>query len=199
MYLPVIGLALGVIQTMSLYINSLENQSRKILTYGSFLAVILISIGLGYMTYEQNIVWQDPVTFYNNIISMKDPAPEAHNNLGVYYYHNGNYAASLEQYESASHDFETSTDSFTSHINRAELDYNTALTLLMMPEDPSKQTSAINYLQKASDLYPDFYLPIKKLAEIYSKIGNQELANFYAHRADILSSKESLCPCIPAQ
>ena len=178
MYLPTVGLFLGVAQTIAIA----QRNGPKV--FRSRLVNVLpyaIACLLGGLTWRQNYIWRDEVSFYDNIIGQGNPAPEAHINLGAYYADLSDYKAALAQFEAAENEFEQTTDSYNAD-NRVTLENNIAMSLLKLPDGTTRREEAIQHLQKALEIDPDYYLALNNLAELYRQQGDKDLAEFYSRK-----------------
>lgn len=181
MYLPTVGLFLGLAQTIFL--------TRKV--HSKFLTLLIsfvVCCGLSYLTWQQNYVWKDAVTFYNNIIGQGGPAPEAHTDLGVYYALTGDYQSALKHYEIADQEFLKAGDS-TTVDNRSVLYNDIAMTLLDMPDREAHQDEALRHLLRAIELDPNNYLVLQNLTKVYLLRGDKKNAEYYSDRANMIEKK----------
>lgn len=179
MYLPTVGLFLGVAQTIAVALRKNPKVFQSRLLYA---VPCVIACLLGYLTWRQNYIWRDEETFYGNIIKQGHPAPEAHINLGVYYTGLGDYKTALTQFEAAETDYAHSTDNFTAD-NRAALENNIAESLLNLPDGATHREEALQHLRKSIEIDPNYYVALDSLAKLYMQLGNKDLADFYANKA----------------
>jgi tetratricopeptide (TPR) repeat protein len=179
MYLPTVGLFLGAAQTIAIAQGNGPRvfQSRPVNALPYAVAALL-----GFLTWRQNYIWRDEVSFYGHTIAEGNAAPEAHINLGVYYAGLGDYKAALAQYEAAETEFEHTTDSFTAD-NRAVVENDIAMSLLSLPDGAGRREEAIQHLRKAIEIDPDNYLALDNLARLYAQLGDKDLADSYARKA----------------
>ena len=97
MYLPSVGLFLGVAQT---FVVLMKDRPKALPIIGSAAALIFSGVLLA-KTYDQNKIWHDPVSFYNNIFKYGEKSSRARNNLALYYSDLGQYDAAIEQFNKA--------------------------------------------------------------------------------------------------
>jgi tetratricopeptide (TPR) repeat protein len=173
MYLPSVGLFLGVAQTL---VQLTQDRSR-------FWAVACVVVALGFalqlsvMTYDQNKIWRDPSVFYNNIFVYGENSARARNNLALYYSDHGQYDESVEQFNEAI----KSSDSY------AETRYNLALTYLRISNQQENVSKAIENLQRSIEIEPGFYRSYQTLGDIYGLLlHDQEKADSYHAKAEAI-------------
>jgi len=94
MYVPTIGLALGVAQTLAVRINSLKSRQVQIIT-ATIIATAALAFGV--KTNLQNEVYDTPGAFFENSLRCGDDLPDTHNNLGVYYLSVNEFDKAIEQ------------------------------------------------------------------------------------------------------
>jgi protein O-mannosyl-transferase len=163
MYLPTVGLLLGVAQTISV---TLENTRVRISAAvgGCFVALIL-----GGMTYRQNEVWYDPVTFYTNILSYGETSARVHDDLGAAYIKRGDYDLAMEQFQLA---LERSDTLASVHENMAVIYFYR-----------SKVQEEIAELKRALEIDPDYVNACDALARAYDLLGDKQNADLYREKA----------------
>lgn len=93
-YLPAIGLFLGVAQTAVVW---LDRQKSKKLPMIVAAVVALAALSLGAKTYFQNRLWHDPVALYGHILKYGENG-RAHINLGDFYFRQGDYEKAEEHF-----------------------------------------------------------------------------------------------------
>lgn len=87
-YLPTVGLFLGVAQTVAVWID--DRKSTKVSAIVAIL-VVLAALSLGTRTYLQNKVWHDTVSLFEHILQCGSNSGAAHNILGRFYFKQGDY------------------------------------------------------------------------------------------------------------
>jgi tetratricopeptide (TPR) repeat protein len=172
MYLPSVGLFLGLAQTVVVLTRRLP-QARPFIC----LMALVLACAFSIKTYEQNKIWHDPVSFYENIFASGESSARADNNLALYYSNHGQYdkAIDLCNREIAHADVYSGTR------------YTLALTYLRMSKDDESIAKAIENLHRALEIDPDFYLAFQLLGDIYGNLlHDKEKADFYNSRAEAL-------------
>jgi hypothetical protein len=170
MYLPSVGLILGTSETIS----GLVQGKAKFLSYGCALCGLCFAGMLGIMTYNQNKIWRDPPSFYNNIFLYGEQSARARNNLALYYADHNDFPNSLEQFRQAV----AISDTY------AETRHNIALIYMRMPDQMAHVQDAINNLNRAIELDPTFYRSYQTLGDIYELIlHDPDKASYYHQRA----------------
>ena len=170
MYLPTIGLFLGLAQTA---VVLLDRFGKTWLGYASFGVTFIAIVALSARTYDQNNVWRDPVTFYTHIFSYGVVSPRAHNNLATAYMDRHETQKAIEEYHRAIKEGDT----------YAETHYNLALALLGLPDQREEMPEAIAQLERSVEIEPRFYRSYETLAQIYAYLGDNVKADAYRAKA----------------
>lgn len=134
---------------------------------------------LAALTYNQNTIWRDPITFYRNILDHGETSVRAHNNLGIAYMNLGNYTAAMEQLQLA----------LQSPAPVAETHQDIAALLAKNADGRSHLDEEIIEMKRALDIKPDFAPAYDGLADIYGYKGDKEQARFYRQKADLIRQK----------
>ncbi len=114
MYLPSVGLFLGISQSIYVLVSGPRMQKAKPVLAG--LAILCAGV-LGIMTIEQNTVWHDAFTFYGNIFKYNEPSARGHNNLALAYMDRGDPAAAIDEFQKA--------DRYNRQLRRDTVQYGT--------------------------------------------------------------------------
>jgi tetratricopeptide (TPR) repeat protein len=173
MYLPTVGLFLGAAETLYLLLRDLPKPYCGTALGSAAGLACAFALTMGCMTYDQNKVWHDAESFYGNIFKYGERSARAHNNLALYYSDKGNFGAAIEQFKDAI----DISDSY------AETRHNLALTYLRMPDQPGNLQAAIDNLNHALTLDPNFYRSYQTLGDIYAATGQKEKGDAYHARA----------------
>lgn len=179
MYLPTIGLFLGLGQTAA----ELTKNRGKSLSIGLAVAALVFASVLSAKTHKQNRIWKDPASFYGNIFANGQQSARCHNNMALYHSKRGEY------------------DDAIGHFNKAiglsdvyaETRYNLALVYLNHPNQEDKIPKAIAQLERSLQIQPSFYRSYKALGDIHRQMLNDpEKANFYYKKAEEAFNNSSL-------
>jgi tetratricopeptide (TPR) repeat protein len=178
MYLPSVGLFLGFAQT----VVDLTRSRPRALPMACSIAALAFVFVFSVKTYDQNKIWHDPVSFYNNIFDNGEDSARAHNNLARYYSDHGQFTKAIDQFHQAI----KVSDSY------AETRFNLALTYLQESEGKEHIDEALENLQRSLELQPNFYRSYQTLGDIYGDLlHDKEKADFYHARAKaIFNQKE---------
>jgi tetratricopeptide (TPR) repeat protein len=176
MYLPTLGLFLGIAQTIYTRLEQPKWVKFRPAAAGVALIVALIC---GARTYDQNAVWHDPVTFYTHIFNYGEISARAHNNLALAYMDRHEVAKAIEEFKLAI----AISDSY------AETRFNYALALMNLPDQRAHIPEAIDNLNRSLEIDPNFYRSYDTLAKIYDFIGEHDKAVPYRQKADELMAK----------
>ena len=161
MYLPTIGLFLGVTETGWATLSEKRFKKMEPFAIGG---LVTLAAFLGFLTYNQNAVWKDPISFYKNIINYGEASSRAHSNLALSYMEAGSLDEAIEEFHKAI----AITDSY------AETRNNLAVTLLMLPDSKAHIPEALDNLNRALVIDPNYYRSYEVLALIYDNQGNHK-------------------------
>lgn len=175
MYLPSIGLFLGIAELFS---KLLEHRKRLDLPVAGAAALMACISGLS--TWQQNMVWDNPVSFYSNIIKYEPYAVQAHNNLGITYESIGELGKAYEEYKAAIAISEKlpSGQVIFAHTNIARL--------YMRRKD---YVNAEKHLQATLAINPNAYAAVKKMGELYRLTNRPKEAQKYETRLQELKAR----------
>ncbi len=176
MYLPSVGLFLGLGQAIQLQFERPQLQKYKFTATTLTLAIAGL---LGFLTYHQNATWINPDVFYNRILSYGETSARAHNNLGNYYSSEENYEQALEQYRLGLKTADT----------HPEIHLNIALLLLKLPPQAAHINEAIDELKRSIEIDPNYYSSYEALAEIYAYQKDDKKESYYRNRAEEIRKK----------
>lgn len=158
MYLPTIGLFLGLIAPAAAFA---EKNGRDLA-----IALVIFAIdGLGFLTFQQNALWRDPVSFYNHILQYEEGSARLHNNLAMAYADEGNDSMAMQHYQKAV----VLSDTY------AQTHFNLGMLYLKY----GNLDDGTLHMKRALALDKNFYHAARKLAEIYRFSGDAELATHY--------------------
>ena len=169
MYLPSVGLFLGGTETLAKFLEKRPAYTRAFCSGVLLIMAVVFSV----KTSQQNKIWHDPDSFYNNIFAYGETSARARNNLALYYSDHGNYAGAITQFQEAIKE----SDAY------AETHYNLALNYLRDAQGDYVQ-NAINQLNLSLKIDPNFYRSYFILGDIYSKfLHDQKKSDEYHDRA----------------
>lgn len=164
MYLPTAGLFLGTAQTITNYLESKHWHNVQMVASGLCLIVAVI---FGIATYMQNRVWHDPITFYNHLFQYGVTSARSHNNLALAYMEQKEYDKAIEEFHKAI----DASDTY------AETRHNLAVSLVSLPNKIQHLGEAIQQLNRALEIDPQFYRSYIVLSQIYAYLGDREKAD----------------------
>jgi tetratricopeptide (TPR) repeat protein len=171
MYLPTVGLFLGLGQSCALKSAPYPALKRTAATASLALALIY-----GVMTHNQNGVWHDAFTLYPHILKYGEPSQRALNNLGKAYMERGDDRKALELFHQA-----VALSDTLPNVHQ-----NIAYILVHQPGWQSHPREIIAELQRALAINPDFLPAYDGLAYVYAGLGDREQEAFYQKKANQL-------------
>ncbi len=164
MYLPAIGLFLGVGQALAIWLDKKPLAEMAAMTVAG---VVFILFAL--LTWQQNGVWRDPVTFYTHILEFERGSARVHNNLAMAYSEKQQEDLAIYHYQTA---IEREDHYPQTHFNLGKLLINNG-----------KAAEGVAQMKRAMEIDPTFYRAAEGLAEYYAKTGQKALARQYEKRA----------------
>lgn len=152
-YVPYIGLALLV----AVFIEKLqlEIKGKALLINSVFVAVIL---GFSLLSYSRNSVWANGITLFDDVIDKQPQAFYAYHSRGIAYYYQGNYTASLKDYDKA----------ISLNNNYGLTHYNRGLTLMMLKQNEE----ALKSFSRTIELIPTHDQAYNDRAIAYYNLNN---------------------------
>lgn len=160
MYLPTTILFLGLGQMLA---RTLVDRPK--LRVGFSLSAYGIIILLGVSTYHQNEIWQNPVSFYENILKYNEKSPRAHNNLAM--------ALSDAQR------LEEAKKHYLKAIELVDVYPQTRHNLARLLMSLGQIDEAILNFKRAIEINPNFYQSYLELAKLLEQRGQTAEARSY--------------------
>jgi protein O-mannosyl-transferase len=152
LYLPSIGLIVGAAHFSVQLLGS-----KAVVAFA-----VAASCGLGFLTFKQNQVWRDAITFYTHILKFNPGTARLHNNLAMAYTDRRHLEKAQEHYFKA---IEISDTYPQTHHN---------LGLLL--SEQGRVEEAIKHWERAVEMNPRFHHSQAALSEAYRIMGKAELA-----------------------
>jgi hypothetical protein len=135
MYLPGIGLSLALAGGLSKVVNW-----KRAAIYPIAVLSAGVIIALGAVTYEQNFVWESPVTLFTNILQYNPKADRIRHNLAMAYDANGDLDRALQEYQTVLSHTEEYPQTFNNvafiYLRRNQLDLAEKYYLLAIRASP---------------------------------------------------------------
>jgi len=188
MYMPTMGLFLGVTQTVAGFFERKKSAARLL---GAVLA-----LSLGIATFLQNRVWRDTETVYQNIILNGGDSYQLSIPMGDFYLERGEFDKAMEQYQIAL-DYAGRLHKMTAIIHLRLAEAWLQVSANASQDDiiralPSCQhiPEAIAELGKTLQSNPDFYWAHIILAVIYRSQGNSQMADFHMRKVAAILQKQ---------
>jgi tetratricopeptide (TPR) repeat protein len=180
LYLPSVGLFLGLAQSLALRLDTLSLEKSKLAKCAVTIIALLASLTAGLLTYRQNTVWRDPVVLYNNILASGELAPNAHINLGNIDLENGCYEKAIYHFR---HAILVSGDSM------ALAQSNLAVALLSMPNHEMFIKEGLAHFHRALEINPEYYPALNGQYLFYKEQGDLANAALYQNKAEAIVRK----------
>lgn len=158
LYLPMVGFWLIVFFYLVKLFDYLKSKSLNAYSL-TLTAVLVIYLSfLGYQSIRRNIVWGKQAEFYKDILKYEPDSARINNNLGNFYYNQGEKEQAEFYYRKAVE----SGDAF------AQPYYNLGSIL----QSKGDIFGAMQLYEKAIKINPNLYYPYQNLAVIYAQQGN---------------------------
>ncbi len=165
LYLALLGPLVWVIY----YLCGIFNSGGKIIRVFVILFLVSVSIFFAALSIKRNILWGDPIKFFENIIKYEPDSARINNNLGYLYYDKGDKNKAGEYYQKA---IETTGNSFPQPY------FNLGAIL----QEKGDIRGAIVLFEKAIELDPNFSYPYPNLSVIYASQGDLVKATQYLEK-----------------
>ena len=172
LYLPSAGLFLGAAQGLALLLERLPRLYSRLARAAAVALAGLAVVYAGIATQWQNLIWRDPIIFYQYTIDQGERTPKMHVNLGVLYIDQGKNAEAIEQEQLAITNSNDTVAAAQANMGIAQL-----LT------DQSSEDGLV-HLRRALEIDPGFYPTLEALALHYEQVGNTAEALLYQDKAD---------------
>ncbi len=160
---------LGPLTLVIFYLYSIFQVSGKMIKVFIVLFLVFVSTFFVVLSIKRNILWGDPIRFFENILEYEPNSARINNNLGYLYFDKGNKEKAEEYYWKAT---QTTGNSFPQP-------YFNLGTIL---QEKGDIRGAIVVFEKAIELDPNFSYPYPNLAVIYASQGNLVKATEYLEK-----------------
>ncbi len=163
LYLPMIGFWLALGGLICLAADNLKND--RVLLLAKILFYVMLSacvVFWGILTIRRNLIWHDPITFYENNLKYSPQSFIEHTNLGIAYDNAGRPTEAIAQYRQA-----IGIDDVYPQVH---YDLANALVGAQQYDQAEKE-----YLL-AIAMDPEFILPYRSLYDLYSYLGEKDEA-----------------------
>ncbi len=164
LYAPLIGFFVFLFA----FFEEIFSALKKIFGWRSWLNYILIAVAaaylifLGWSTVNRNFDWENPTSFFNNVLKYNDKSLLAWNNLGMAYADSGDFEKAENAYQRAIA-LDAKNQSAPPHHNLGNL-YKAG----------GKFNEAVSEYEKALNIDPKFFFSYNALLDLYQKTKNQE-------------------------
>ena len=156
LYLALVGPATLII----FLLDEARRRGGKIISAAILVFLLAATGAFSFLSVKRNIVWGDPIKFYENILKYEPDSVRINNNLGNTYYDRGDYKRAEEYYWKA-----VSTDD-----NFPQPHYNLGSIL----QSRNDFYGALVEFEKAIAIDPDFPYAYQNMATIYARQGKFE-------------------------
>ena len=161
---------LGPLTLVIFYLHGIfKRVSRRFIKALIILFLIAISALFSTLSVKRNILWGEPIKFFENILKYEPDSARINNNLGYLYFDKGNKEKAEEYYWKAT---ETTGNSFPQP-------YFNLGTIL---QEKGDLRGAVVVFEKAIELDPNFSYPYPNLSVIYASQGNLVKATEYLEK-----------------
>lgn len=160
---------LGPLTLVIFYLYGIFKVGGKMARICIVLFLVFVSIFFAILSVKRNILWGDPIKFFENILKYEPDSARINNNLGYLYFDKGNKEKAEEYYWKAT---ETTGNSFPQP-------YFNLGTIL---QEKGDLRGAVVVFEKAIELDPNFSYPYPNLSVIYASQGNLVKATEYLEK-----------------
>jgi hypothetical protein len=193
LYMPTMGLFLGVAQTAAGFFEKRQNAARGL--------VLVLALSLGIATFVQNKTWRDTETLYQNVIQHDGNVDRLSDYLALFYMERGEFGKARGQLEYIRDTLQPKRKVGDLHLQLAmawlqvRMDETQAVELTSIAQAlPSCQhiPEVIAELGKSLQENPDFTWAHQALVVIYAYQGNTQMADFHLKRAHEILQKQGI-------
>jgi protein O-mannosyl-transferase len=164
LYLAMIGFWLAIFCLVYLFFDRIKNAKRLLFAKLVFCVMLIACLVFwGILTVRRNLIWHDPITFYENNLKYSPQSFIEHTNLGIAYDAAGRVDDAIAQYRRA-----IAIDDVYPQVH---FDLANSLTEAKQYDEAEKE-----YL-RAISMDPGFILPYRNLYNLYSSLGKEDEAN----------------------
>jgi tetratricopeptide (TPR) repeat protein len=195
LYMPTMGLFLGVTQTVADFLEKKKNGAQPVVS----LLVLVLALSPGIRTFFQNEVWRNTETLYQNIVQNDGFPNNILVSLGGFYLEHREFdkAISLAQNEINYPIWRSARLQAAPHmlLARALLQFQPDIDgdasspddIIRFVRTSPHLPEVIDELDKVLQIYPDYILAHQYLAIIYRYQGNNQMADLHDKKAGEIS------------
>lgn len=165
LYFALLGPLVLVIYYLRLIIHKHGGRIKFLI----FLMLVFIVAIFSFLSIKRNILWGDPIKFFENILKYEPDSARINNNLGTLYYNKDDKKRAEEYYWKAT---QTIGNSF------AQPYFNLGALL----QERGDLRGAIVVFEKAIEMNPNFPYPYPNLAVIYASQGDLTKTTYYLEK-----------------
>jgi hypothetical protein len=188
-YLPAVGLFLGVSQTVAAWIETGRSKIVPVIAAGLVALAVLV---LGTKTWLQNEILRDRGSVFESILQYMPQSAWAHHELGLFYLEQGEFDKAIVQFQYIIDSLGTAPD-----IAFMDIHWKIAMAYLHLSPDKDGATftleahtlqscqhipEVIGELGKVLQGNPDYAPAHEVLAAIYRYRGNSQMADFHERK-----------------
>ncbi len=193
MYLPTVGMVLGMAYTIQVRLDRHRGRATPMVAFFAALTALAFAV----KTYHQNEIWHDPATLFENAFKCGEQSGRAHNVVATFYWRQGEFEKAIEQLQmTVAHPNPLPQSMMPSvytefamvylRVEYSETDMSIDEQIQMIKRVlpfTSQIPEAIEELNKALEIDPDYFWANEVLAVIYGYQGDGEKAAYYSSRA----------------
>ena len=160
---------LGPLTLAIFYLHNIFKTGKKAFKIFVILLLVAVNVFFSALSIKRNIVWGNPIRFFENILKYEPGSARINNNLGYLYYDKGDKDKAAEYYQKA---IETTGNLFPQPY------FNLGAIL----QEKGDIRSAIVLFEKSIELDPNFSFPYPNLSVIYASQGDLVKATRYLEK-----------------
>jgi hypothetical protein len=194
MYMPTMGLFLGVTQTAAGFFDKSKN--------AAWLLVLALAFALGSATFIQVKVWRNTETLYQSVLQNGGYVARLSDYLGLYYMEHSEFDKAVEQFQYVLDKLGAGPRvTWATHLRLAlswlhvSIDASQTVRINdVVRALPSCQhiPEAVAELGKTLQDNPDYYWAHQALSAIYRYQGNSQMADFHLKQAEEILKKQGV-------